>query len=1078
MNVLYNARFAAPNNIAGTPVETGSGRSLNEVAHIVLDAKGKIKVNGNRKESDIIENDLTGITKAFKESLAALEMYLITPKFIGGRDSSTVLKSIIYAYENAQATASARASEINYGLRIDSSGKYIKDPNYILEQSFKGIDWLAKTALSKPKSFRSRSSKLTEIEQLVSKGGQKGINTAIEIMKARIARDDIMYEEAVKNVEGKNRTAKKIEQEYFKRNKDGTYKYQMSYERMQKEFNLTDKQIEIIQFMDVGLRLDLAVYNDHVRKFPEQGNKFIEERPNYDVRTWAGNERAFIKTKVKVRTESGVTIPADKVIAVIPGHSPKELKKFLDSFKKDNPEYADASKYEITISPRGEASGKSGRDVIDAFESTHQFYNILNPEIVVAIKKAEKIYRTKKSYFSARSKREGARGFAGDLEANTNSLKYYLKGHRDYGTGAHKAATFMEFKSKWLDSLYSETGRQLREHFPKQLKVAEMYLDNAMGRNPSVLAKKADTVIDLTIGALDKIPGMRLVLGKDPIQRINTLTFYKTLLLWTFRFMKAQVIQPWQVVIPKLEALKMDYGIKGNTSEALLKGSWEVIMARDPQFIKALDIAAEQKVLDQLWMKEFRDIEGEVIKTKGEQLFSTTKDAASGYTIAGKLERFSRAQSFAFMYYFLKSANRDKQVGWEAMVKEAGELTNNLMVQYDYRNRAALYGNQGLGKAGPLVGLFKTFMHNYFGKTVEYARTWARGAAEEGGGIKALNKGYANPLIYHFVSQIMTAGLFGLMAADQIDWIIDSVNDIFVKNGKDPVLPTYSEMILQADLPMTAKFGLPSALVGGDLSSTLAAPGVGLQDIFSSPSLSFFFGLRENNHSGLIAEGIHLTTKKIAGTLNDGDIYKYLKIISPAIVQGEIDRRWGVTGTSKAGISYARIWGLEDPHKALIHDPLNAVYYEKVKDKYLLKDPYKGMIAKINRDAAGFRMKYLGGKSFEESLVLKTLWASTKLDNKTKTKVSVYVNSAAMELHNQRPETAMFYIEALMETGYTYDETMKKIFRRMDMMNNTALNRIKGFSKSGNQDRDNFLLEVIKNNKLDESYFPGSAYNN
>ena len=61
-----------------------------------------------------------------------------------------------------------------------------------------------------------------------------------------------------------------------------------------------------------------------------------------------------------------------------------------------------------------------------------------------------------------------------------------------------------------------------------------------------------------------------------------------------------------------------------------------------------------------------------------------------------------------------------------------------------------------------------------------------------------------------------------------------------------------------------------------------------------------------------------MTAKAIAGTLTDADIYKYLKILSPAILQGEIDRRWGVTGTSRAGLPLSEVFGLKDQNYILV----------------------------------------------------------------------------------------------------------------------------------------------------------------
>ena len=134
------------------------------------------------------------------------------------------------------------------------------------------------------------------------------------------------------------------------------------------------------------------------------------------------------------------------------------------------------------------------------------------------------------------------------------------------------------------------------------------------------------------------------------------------------------------------------------------------------------------------------------------------------------------------------------------------------------------------------------------------------------------------------------------------------------------------------------------------------------------------------------------------------------------------------------------------------------------------------MRGKIKRDANDFIMTYLGGKSFEESLVLKTMWASTKMSRKLSSKQESYLVGAAHEMQNGRYDTAMFYIEGLMGIGYTYDEAMKKVLNRIKTMNNTVIDRIRGLDSGARTFQDTFIQDVLRNNQIDDSYFPGSAY--
>ena len=106
----------------------------------------------------------------------------------------------------------------------------------------------------------------------------------------------------------------------------------------------------------------------------------------------------------------------------------------------------------------------------NAFETSHQFFDLLPTDVVSKIRKAEVTYRKKQALFTAPLQRTGTRGFAG--EQGLTGLQYYAKAHKDYGFGAIRAAKSMEFKSNWETGLYGQTGNQLRRDFPNQVKIA------------------------------------------------------------------------------------------------------------------------------------------------------------------------------------------------------------------------------------------------------------------------------------------------------------------------------------------------------------------------------------------------------------------------------------------------------------------------------------------------------------------------------------------------------------------------------------------------------------------------------
>ena len=159
-----------------------------------------------------------------------------------------------------------------------------------------------------------------------------------------------------------------------------------------------------------------------------------------------------------------------------------------------------------------------------------------------------------------------------------------------------------------------------------------------------------------------------------------------------------------------------------------------------------------------------------------------------------------------------------------------------------------------------------------------------------GGGLKGFSKtafsAEATPLLMHSVSMVMTAGLFGIMAVNQVDFLLRQMNSAVqgglkaagVKNPSQYRIPEYTELMLELDIPIEQKFGVPSALIGADVSSTLAAPGLGPGDIFSLPTLDFLFGYTSKTNEGVIGNTFNIFTKMSVGTYSDVDMYKFLKV--------------------------------------------------------------------------------------------------------------------------------------------------------------------------------------------------------
>ena len=522
----------------------------------------------------------------------------------------------------------------------------------------------------------------------------------------------------------------------------------------------------------------------------------------------------------------------------------------------------------------------------------------------------------------------------------------------------------------------------------------------------------------------------------------------------------------------RLAFLQKEFNIPGDIGKSLVEGTY-LTFKPTAEFMELVQLAVKNKVIDAKFLNEFGIDVGKGGQFKGpfkrgfDKLAGTGGGSgiATGKSLSGMMERHSRLNSLAIMYSFLKSAKYDVKNGKEQMFKDAMWNTEQLMVEYNAPNRALMYTNKGLGPLGSGFGLFKTFYHNYMGQTAQYARTIAKNPKDVGSW---------KPMLFHQVSSILTAGMFGALSVAQVDGLIWFINKTLHDTGViDDRIPNLTETILKSDLPIAAKFGIPSALAGSDISSTMAAPGFGPGDIFSLPGLDYLFGLTSKTNEGVIGSGYRIFEKKMNGTYTDADLYKFYKATMPPIIMAEMDRRYAGVPVDQL-LGYGKnISTITDKDSIYFNSTLtrDTGYRSKV---WTVANPYKGMRGAIERDIEGFQSGYIGGKSFEESLILKTIWATTKMSRNQKSKMDAIITAGAYEALNGRYDHLMPLVDMAIDNGYTYEEYMEKVTNRMKYMNNTVLDRVKGLSKTYNINQRDFIYSVIQNNNINLEHMPGS----
>ena len=1037
--------------------------ALVEIKKDPKDGKDKIDFKKDEKGNYVERDSVATSSEVANDILSWMERKTIPLKVAGDASFNNITKFVATKIRQLQNREDAALNDNLY--RQEMTRESLDKIEFIEEKKgfFLGNTYIKEVgnALTNLKMYRSKKGSLTLFEDTLNqkgvfdiKGQKQAVKSLKKIIDSMIAREILMEKKAQAAAKGK--TQKEIKAEYLKKDKRGKNVYQMSYEAMMKEFKLTPEELTIVRRLDEGLMNARIYHNKEMEMNPAAGKK-IEELPNYYPHAWIGNHRIYMKDPT-----------TGQLIGSIVGNSAKDVRSQFKMFIEKNPEYKDLP-FEYV---KKDASAKAnGRDLHEAFFEASRLMETVDPKLSTALKESYRMWQSKQGFAKVKSERRGVVGNIAGSRAGMEGLRDFITTYKSYVAGAIKTAESARFKRE-TDGLFNASDPRvnfIREKVPQQYKFMEEYVDNYFGRNANAWSQGLEKAL-ATLGRAEIFE--RLPAFNQVAQGINTATLHTKLLFFNVRFLASQVVQPYQMAPQRLAFLQKEFNIPGDIGKSLVEGTY-LTFKPTAEFMELVQLAVKNKVIDAKFLNEFGIDVGKGGQFKGpfkrgfDKLAGTGGGSgiATGKSLSGMMERHSRLNSLAIMYSFLKSAKYDVKNGKEQMFKDAMWNTEQLMVEYNAPNRALMYTNKGLGPLGSGFGLFKTFYHNYMGQTAQYARTIAKNPKDVGSW---------KPMLFHQVSSILTAGMFGALSVAQVDGLIWFINKTLHDTGViDDRIPNLTETILKSDLPIAAKFGIPSALAGSDISSTMAAPGFGPGDIFSLPGLDYLFGLTSKTNEGVIGSGYRIFEKKMNGTYTDADLYKFYKATMPPIIMAEMDRRYAGVPVDQL-LGYGKnISTITDKDSIYFNSTLtrDTGYRSKV---WTVANPYKGMRGAIERDIEGFQSGYIGGKSFEESLILKTIWATTKMSRNQKSKMDAIITAGAYEALNGRYDHLMPLVDMAIDNGYTYEEYMEKVTNRMKYMNNTVLDRVKGLSKTYNINQRDFIYSVIQNNNINLEHMPGS----
>lgn len=231
--------------------------------------------------------------------------------------------------------------------------------------------------------------------------------------------------------------------------------------------------------------------------------------------------------------------------------------------------------------------------------------------------------------------------------------------------------------------------------------------------------------------------------------------------------------------------------------------------------------------------------------------------------VPSKIEQnFVRFPSFLMYEKALRDTVKDDQ----ARFKQAAEIMDDRMVNYNRHNTPLMYEKAGL--VGDLAKPLKQFAHNTWGALFDYA-TFAK------------DTGKMKPVAWHLANTTMMSGLKGAPIVAEVTaaialWNILATDDI----------PSPEKMMYESKLPDALVRGGLSTVLRYDVSSSVSHPG--LPQMVDFPVIGII--------EGWIDAANYIAKRFYHNTATEGDEMKALLGMSPNMFKGTIEEAYTKEG--------------------------------------------------------------------------------------------------------------------------------------------------------------------------------------
>ena len=860
----------------------------------------------------------------------------------------------------------------------------------------------------------------------------------------------------------------------------GTYSdftwFNEATEKDLKAEGLNDTQVRIYLKLRDADRAAVRIYNESVLKNVKEGEgRIVEESPNHFPRVFSGGFRVWALRYNPVTGKYG----SDSSTALGVGNklqADAARNWLIDQYGKQTFTTKKGKTVPLYKFPEPVIKSKdiAGATEADAFMELFKSPNIKGqPELLEKLEEFMMENRVEKGFGKFTLKRVDVDGYLGSrlaaqnywfsqtkkkflggsgkklLEKNINTkmAKDFEAAMTLYITGAVRSASRHK-TNKWLNDFENkkivvpkEDGTlritTLKKDSPNAIKYGDVQKRNIYGElQDGKISQAVSQIGKKWIGE----SGMANTFGT-----MNKITLVNKLLFGQMRYLTASAIQPYHMIFPKLLDMKYSGMSKGKVTMSMLRSIYDLILP-SKEMAEAHEYAMRMGVVEAKFMNEaMTRVEGMFGRKEldkpflGKKVFDFEKlwKSITFQNLAAKVEQTSRLNAFTMFYNFAKSAGKSKIQAQQ----QAAKLADMYMVEYTYLEQPGIYGAKGLGTAGKPFGLFKTFQHNYLAQLVEYATKAKQGKGSEG-------------LVGFLGQMVFAAGIFGTIGMKTADDLLNKLSPIVQKLTGEP-LPSITETVMTSNYPEFVKYGIPSSVLGVDLTATLAAPGVSVTDLISVPSLNYW-GLTPRQivkGRGIIPTGFNALTKALT---SDSPFEKrdawvmFLQDSVPTSMHAIVEKYY--MGIPQP-YAYWKEWDLTSENK-------NAYKYTQYGP---VRDVFKKGRGELFRTAADWRARTLSSYSLRERELLKLVYTTTKIKSDLQVNTDSLITAGAQHLGKEGYVPLWIYSQ-LQGYGLTSEQIDTKITNRVELMDSDFISRLTKRTKSlqGNTRIDKIVNDILK----------------